>query len=100
MILLVNNEKNALNILYIKSSYVVIEQIDKQLETMQYSIFVIGNSEILLNTYQFKLSFKSRKLIEGLDSLKSFKFSQNQFYDILTEGFNDFSELINPELVC
>lgn len=100
MILLVYNEKDILNIIYLKSLYAVFEQIDKQSGMMDYNLFNIENSEILITTHRYKLSLKSLKLIEGLNELKEFKFSQNQFYDILPENFNDFSELISPDLSC
>ena len=94
MIMLVYNDKQDLNIIYNKSNYVCIEQIAKQSGAMNLTIF----DKVKLTpqqTIHYKLSKKAIELIDKLSKQQKFKFSQNDFYEILPEEIQYFSELIN-----
>ena len=94
MLLLVYNDDQVLNIIYSTSSYVYIEQIEKQLGEMDFTK-VSKEKSMTQETTHYKLSKKSIDLINGLSNQTSFKFSQNHFYEILPKEVPNFSELIN-----
>ena len=47
-------------------------------------------------TTQYQLSKKSIELISVLCKQQNFSFSQNDFYEILPEGMQNFTELTTP----
>lgn len=94
MLLLVYNDDQVLNIIYSTSSYVYIEQIEKQLGEMDFTK-VSKEKSMTQETTHYILSKKSIDLINGLSNQTSFKFSQNHFYEILPKEVSNFSELIN-----
>ena len=93
MLLLVYNDEQMLNIIYSESSCVYIEQITKALGSMIFSKFNKGKI-MPEKTTQYRLSKKSIELISGLCKQQNFSFSQNDFYEILPEGMQNFTELI------
>ena len=97
MIMLVYNDEQDLNIIYNELHYVYIEQIAKQSGDMNFTKFDKDKST-LQQTSHYKLSNQSIELINRLSERPNFKFSQNHFYEILPEGIQDFSELINPNI--
>ena len=94
MIMLVYNDEQDLNIIYNELHYVYIEQIAKQSGDMNFTKFDKDKSTLQQTTH-YKLSTQSIELINRLSEQPNFKFSQNHFYEILLEGIQDFSELIN-----
>ena len=94
MIMLVYNDEQDLNIIYNELHYVYIEQIAKQSGDMNFTKFDKDKSTLQQTTH-YKLSNQSIELINRLSEQPNFKFSQNHFYEILPEGIQDFSELIN-----
>ena len=94
MIMLVYNDEQDLNIIYNELQYVYIEQIAKQSGDMNFTKFD-KDKLTLQQTTHYKLSKKSIELINRLSEQPNFKFSQNLFYEILPEGIQDFSGLIN-----
>ncbi len=92
MILLVKNTDSSLNIVYFERA-VIVEQIDKEKKKLNllYSLEEKQNNIL----YQFDLSKQAIKKIDDISKANSFKFSQNDFYDLLPTGFDSFKQLLD-----
>ncbi len=92
MILLVKDTNISLNIIYFERA-IIVEQIDKQKKKLNllYSLIEKQNNTM----YQFDLSKLAIKKIDDISKASSFKFSQNDFYDLLPTGFDSFNQLLD-----
>lgn len=95
LVLLVNNQEQRLNVIYIENTHVVIEQIYKDKNIMVFNSFKLGAKQIKQTSFSSELTDKSKLLINKINNEKNFHFSQNIFYDILPKGIQTFDELIN-----
>lgn len=97
LILLVNNQKQRLNVIYIENNNIVIEQIYKDKNNMLFHHFKLGAKQIKQTSFSSELSDQSKLLIIKIHNDKNFHFSQNVFYDILPKGIKTFDEMIDKE---
>ena len=92
MILLVNDTNRSLNIIYFERA-VIVEQIDKEKKKLNLAYLLEEKQNNTL--YQFDLSKQAIKKIDDISKANSFKFSQNDFYDLLPTGFDSFKQLLD-----
>lgn len=96
LILLVNNQEQQLNIIYIENVNIIIEKIHKDKNNMLFHHFKLDDKQIKQTSFSSELSAKSKLLVSKINN-KNFKFSQNIFYDILPKGIKTFDEMIDKE---
>ena len=96
LILLVNNQEQQLNIIYIENVNIIIEKIYKDKNNMLFHHFKLDDKQIKQTSFSSELSDKSKLLVSKINN-KTFKFSQNVFYDILPKGIKTFDEMIDKE---
>lgn len=95
MMMLVSDRKSQLTFVYMVSTSVVIEKIDKEDFTMQYELFNFEGNVINRKKITGKLSKKSIKKITDMDKKGKINITQNFFYDMLLEGMTTYSDLLN-----
>lgn len=94
MVLLVNNQEQRLNVIYIENTNVIIEEIYKDKNIMLFNRFKLGAKQVKQTSFFGELSDESKLLVSKINN-DNFHFSQNIFYDILPKGIQSFDQLIN-----
>lgn len=98
MILLVLNNKDYLNLIYVVSNLVTVEVIDKVNGFMKYDLFDFKNQIVKRKTMNGVLSDFSIKRIRELDNINNRTITQNFYYDIYFNGMSSYDDLVNSSL--
>ena len=97
MIMLVSNIGLNLNFIYMVSTSVVVEQINKKDGIMRCEMFNFDGQFVKQKTLIGKLSKKSITNIIDMDRKENMNITQNFFYDMLFEGMSTYNDLINAD---
>lgn len=94
MTLLTKNKESELTFIYMVSTYVILEQINKNSCMMDYHYFKLETTTLKHVSLFGKVSLKSQELITKKANIQS-ELGQNFFYDMQLEGLDNFPKKLD-----